>query len=126
MNKSAIGSSEDLEQEAVIEWCDLKRIPVVHIPNEGKRSAAYALRMKRMGLRPGFPDLFIPLARGNYHGLFIEMKYGDGRVSSDQKDWLELLSREGYRAAVCRGFDAAIKEITAYMRQGAIKSKSEE
>lgn len=86
MNKGAIGSNEDLEQEAVIEWCDIKRIPIVHIPNEGKRSAAYAARLKRMGLRPGFPDLFIPVVRGRYHGLFIEMKYGGGRLSADQKD----------------------------------------
>lgn len=54
--------TETGEQEAVIEYCAWRRIPVVHIPNEGKRSAAYAAQMKRMGLAKGFPDLFIPVA----------------------------------------------------------------
>ena len=95
----------------------------VHIPNEGKRSAAYAARLKRMGMRPGFPDLFIPLARGIYHGLFIEMKYAGGRASGAQEGWLRLLSREGYAVSICYGFDEAKRIIEKYERLGAAKSE---
>ena len=109
-------SSEDLEQEAVVAWCDLKHIPIVHIPNEGKRSVSYAARLKRMGLRSGFPDLFVPLARGIYHGLFIEMKYGSGRASGAQEGWLRLLSREGYAVSICYGFDEARHVIEKYLK----------
>ena len=109
-------SSEDLEQEALISWCEVKQIPIVHIPNEGKRSASYAAKMKRMGLRAGFPDLFIPIARGRYHGLFIEMKYGNGRASGAQQHWLRLLSREGYAVSICYGFDAARHSIEKYLK----------
>lgn len=117
VKKPALTSSEDAEQEAVVEYCDLLHIPIVHIPNEGKRSLSYAARMKRMGLRSGFPDLFVTLARGGYHGLFIEMKYGNNKTTKEQKEWLELLAAEGYACAVCYGAAEAIKIIESYNRR---------
>ena len=103
------------EQEAIIEYCAWKHIPVVHIPNEGKRSAAYAAQMKRMGLAKGFPDLFIPVARSGFHGLMIELKRDKkARPTEAQRAWVEYLNRAGYRAAVCHGADAAIEEIKNY------------
>ena len=115
--KPIYASSEDAEQEAVVEYCDLLHIPIVHIPNEGKRSLSYAARMKRMGLRSGFPDLLVPLARGGYHGLFIEMKYGKNKTTKEQKEWLERLSAEGYACAVCYNAAEAIKTIESYNRR---------
>ena len=117
VKKPVYASSEDAEQEAVVEYCDLLHIPIVHIPNEGKRSLSYAARMKRMGLRSGFPDLLIPLARGGYHGLFIEMKYGKNKTTKEQKEWLERLSAEGYACAVCYNAAEAIKTIESYNRR---------
>ena len=117
VKKPVYASSEDAEQEAVVEYCDLLHIPIVHIPNEGKRSLSYAARMKRMGLRSGFPDLLVPLARGGYHGLFIEMKYGKNKTTKEQKEWLELLSAEGYACAVCYNAAEAIKTIESYNRR---------
>ena len=117
VKKPVYASSEDAEQEAVVEYCDLLHIPIVHIPNEGKRSLSYAARMKRMGLRSGFPDLLVPLARGKYHGLFIEMKYGKNKTTKEQKEWLERLSAEGYACAVCYNAAEAIKTIESYNRR---------
>lgn len=116
VKRNVLPSSETAEQITVVEYCDIKNIPVVHIPNEGKRSQAYGASLKRMGLRKGFPDLFIPVVRGNHHGLFIEMKYGKGKTTEDQKKWLSLLSSEGYACAVCYNADEAIKTIGSYMR----------
>ena len=117
VKKPVYNSSEDAEQEAVVEYCDLLHIPIVHIPNEGKRSLSYAARMKRMGLRSGFPDLLVPLARGGYHGLFIEMKYGKNKTTKEQKEWLDRLSAEGYACAVCYNAAEAIKTIESYNRR---------
>ena len=117
VKKTVYASSEDAEQEAVVEYCDLLHIPIVHIPNEGKRSLNYAARMKKMGLRRGFPDLLVPLARGGYHGLFIEMKYGKNKTTKEQKEWLERLSAEGYACAVCYNAAEAIKTIENYNRR---------
>lgn len=107
--------TENGEQEAVIEYCAWKHIPIVHIPNEGKRSAAYAAQMKRMGLAKGFPDLFIPVAISGFHGLFIELKRDRKAKATDtQKAWLEYLNKAGYRAAVCHGSEEAMREIENY------------
>lgn len=111
------GRSEGTEQEAVVEFCDWLKIPVVHIPNEGPRSASYGARLKRMGMRKGFPDLFIPLARLGYHGLFIEMKYGKGKTTMEQDEWLARLSSAGYAVKVCKGAEAAKQAILRYTRE---------
>ncbi len=111
-------SNELQEQVAVVEYCDLHGIVIVHIPNEGKRSVVTGAQLKRAGMRPGFPDLFLPYSRGKYHGLFIEMKYGNGKTSADQEWWLATLSREGYAVCVCYGFDVAVRRIREYLRIG--------
>jgi hypothetical protein len=113
--KELYRSSEGAEQEAVIEYCDLMHIPAVHVANEGKRSKSYGAKLKRMGLRRGFPDIIVFCAKGKYHGLAIEMKYDKGKTSKDQEEWLRTLSSEGYACAVCYGADEAIKIIERYI-----------
>lgn len=76
--------SEAQEQEAVIEWCDWKHIPIFAIPNGGKRDAREAAHMKRQGVRAGVPDLCVPVARGGFHGLYIEMKVGKNKPTDKQ------------------------------------------
>lgn len=108
--------SEASEQRAVVEYCDLKGIPVFHIPNGGYRNKAEAAHLKAQGVRPGVPDLCVPVARYGYHGLFIEMKAKkNGRVSAYQQRWLALLRENGYCAYVCNGADSAIKLLKQYM-----------
>lgn len=108
--------TEDDVQVAVVEYCDLMHIVCVHIPNESKRSAAYGAKMKRMGLRKGFPDIFIPTARRDFHGLFIELKRDRlAYPKKEQREWIEYLNRQGYRAVICWGVDEAINEIRKYM-----------
>ena len=109
--------SEAEEQITVVEYCDLKRIPVYHVPNEAKRSPQGGLYMRRLGLRAGVPDLCIPVARGKYHSLYIEMKTKKGRVTERQADWIELLREQGMCAYVCHGADNAIALIDLYMAE---------
>lgn len=109
--------SETEEQIAVIEYCDLRGILCVHIPNEGKRSEISGAILKREGLRKGFPDLFFPIPSRGYHGLFIEMKSRSGKVSAEQDEWLKILSENGYAVRVCYSADAAIETITKYLQE---------
>jgi hypothetical protein len=105
---------EEDEQIAVVQWCDIVGIPVIHVPNEGKRSPSMGAKLKRMGLRSGVPDLFIPRSRGGYHGLFVEMKVGSNNPTERQKEWIRLLNQEGYACAVCYSFEEAIEVIGSY------------
>lgn len=84
-------------------------------PNAGKRTPRQGAYMKAEGLRPGVPDLMLPVARGGFHGLFIELKAEKGRMNPNQEEWLHNLSEQGYMAVMCRGWDAARKTIESYL-----------
>ena len=107
--------SEYDEQCAVVEYCDLKGYPCIHVANEGKRNPATAERLKKSGMRPGFPDLLIPMARGAYHSLFIEMKADGGKPTGEQVEWIHRLREQGMCAWVCIGAVSAIEIIDRYM-----------
>ena len=115
--------SESQEQKWLFEWARLRERAVpelkllFHIPNEGKRTKATGGKMVAEGLKSGVPDLFLPVARGCFHGLFIEMKrVKGGRVSLSQHDWITELVRQGYRCVICRGWEEAKDEIERYLK----------
>ncbi len=87
-----------------------------HIPNGGKRSKAEAGRFKAMGVKPGVPDIHLPVPRGPYHSLYIELKAPKGRVSENQADWLADLNRYGNKAVVCYGWEQAA--LLASLQEG--------
>lgn len=113
---------EDTEQELVIRWSigQIGTWPelalLYHPANGGKRGKQEAAKFKRMGVKPGVPDLCLPVARGGFHGLYVEMKRRDGgRVSSEQRTWLAHLTAQGYRALVAEGHEQAIALIRDYL-----------
>jgi len=114
--------TESEHQIALFKWAEYSKgkYPELellhHIPNGGKRSALTATILKREGVKAGVPDLFLPVARGGYHGLYIEMKKEGGRLSKNQKRWIKELIKQGYRAAVCFGFEPARKELLNYLK----------
>jgi hypothetical protein len=120
---------EEDEQIAFVGWCRLNGILVHHCANElGGSTAAIKARgrkMKRLGTSKGFPDLlvFIPVygATGDidaYQMCAIEMKRKTGgRVSIEQKEWLEVLQASGVMSAVCKGADEAIEFIEAIRKE---------
>lgn len=117
--------TEAQEQTAIFQWAAMMegRIPELrclhHIPNGGSRNAIEARHLKEQGVKPGIPDIFLPVARGGYHGLYIEMKRRKGgRVSIEQKKMLLALRAQGYRVEVCRGWEEARDVICEYLREG--------
>jgi len=102
------------QQEAIrSKWPELKLL--FHIPNERICSVQQGANLKRMGVKRGVPDLCLPVARGVYHGLFIEMKTESGTATSDQKWWGDQLKEQGYMWAVCKGWESAVKLLEIYL-----------
>ena len=66
------------------------------------------------GMLKGVPDLFLPVPRGNYAGLYIEMKHGDNKPTPEQARFLQESVDCGYQAAVCWSAAEAIAVIKAY------------
>lgn len=84
-------------------------------PNGGKRHIGVAKKLKKEGVRAGVPDLFLPCAKKGYHGFFIEMKAEKGIVSEAQKNWIRLLSEQGFKVDVCYGWEAAKDALIEYL-----------
>jgi len=92
---------------------------LIHPPNGGFRKNAFeGWRLKQAGVRAGVSDLFLPIARGGYFGLWIEFKAAppnNAPVSDNQKKWLELMAAQGYATHICLGVEAAMKVLDEYM-----------
>ena len=121
----SLTADEYSEHKALIEWIEYRKKTTpdldmyFHPANGGERTARAGALLKPLGVRPGVPDLFLMVPRGGYHGLAIELKRkGGGRVSPEQKDWIERLNAQGYRATVCFGWNDARQTIEAYLGQG--------
>jgi hypothetical protein len=127
--KASRTGTEDMHQMELIRWAKKAVIGGIevaeylfHIPNGGKRSIATAKRLKAMGVKAGVSDLFLPVPRGGYPGLWIELKAEGGRTSEEQDDWLEKMRVQGYRVAVCVGWLAAKELITEYLHANSKKA----
>ena len=116
--------AETWEQENVIKWSQQPSIRekfpelalLFHIPNERDDKVQAAI-LKKMGVKKGVPDLFLPFPSGRYHGLFIEMKALDGKASDNQMWWIAHLQANGYACAVCYGWQKAVDVLLWYLNQ---------
>lgn len=76
-----------------------------------------AKKAKAAGMKAGYPDIFLPVSRQGYHGLFIELKkQKGGRLTTGQRRWLMNLQGQGYYACVAKGADAAKEVLIKYVR----------
>lgn len=85
------------------------------VPNGGDRHPAVAAKMKAEGVKPGVPDYLLPVARGGFHGLALELKTATGSASREQKQWISDFREQGYRAEVCKGWEQAFNTIKEYL-----------
>ncbi len=119
---------ESAEQEALFSWAEysLGKYPELkllhHIPNGGQRNVHEAASLKRQGVKAGVPDLCLPVARGGFHGLYIELKAGNNKPTEKQKEWLRDLKEQGYCTAVCYGSGEAINVIKQYLNLKELKA----
>ena len=116
---------EASEQAALFQWSKVMSIKesrlqwLFAIPNgTAASSPAEAVKAKRTGRKKGVPDLFLPVPIREYHGLFVELKRRNGRMSDlsdEQSQWIQTLTEQGYKTAVCFGWEDAAKTISIYL-----------
>lgn len=115
-------ASESQEQQALFRWAQfntgmMPELWLLHKNcNDGKRTLAAGAKAKAEGLKPGLPDVHLPVARGGYHSLWIELKVGTNKPSENQKEWIERLREQGNCAEVCYGWVDAAAIITGYLK----------
>lgn len=112
---------EHQEQVKIFNWTKkhCKKYPELSflfaIPNGGRRHYGTAVKLKREGVKSGLPDLFLPVSRNKYHGLFIELKVKKNKPSGNQLIWHLALKKLGYKVNVCYGFEETIKVLKQYL-----------
>ena len=110
--------AEDRLQIAVAEYLDLA-LPSdalwFHPANGGSRNVREAAKLKRMGVKPGVPDICI-VWRGR--AIFIELKTATGRMSNVQTEMARALILAGAVFTVCRSVD----EVSDFLA-GAVNMK---
>lgn len=114
---------EAIEQAKVIAWAKANErnypyLWLLHCSLNGvKMTKAQAGRAVAQGMKKGVADLFLPVKKGVYSGLYIEMKSEKGRTSIDQSKFLKAVSDNGYSAFVCYSAVEAIDKIKSYYNQ---------
>ena len=74
--------------------------------------------MKAEGVVPGVPDLFLMHSAGQYHGLYIEMKFGKNGLSSEQINFFLQAEKEGFKCVTCWSFEEFQNEVEKYLSLG--------
>lgn len=113
---------EHKAQVEVFKWADtnMQRYPDLKWLNPSltgmyMQNPLQAYRAKAAGLKKGYPDLFLPVRKGKYIGLFIELKIKGNHPTVEQKEWLEHLKTQGNRTCVGYGSEETIKMLEEYL-----------
>ena len=116
---------ESAHQAQVVEWSrwayktgKYPMLNMLHCSLNGvKLTKTQAVIAKSQGMLSGVPDLFLPVPRGKYHGLYIEMKHGTNTLTDNQKKFLKNAANVGYAVSVCYSAQEAIKRIEDYYNE---------
>lgn len=122
----AVLGTEAEHQRALFAWANGARraypeLRWLHASANGMpaRSPKSAAMMVAQGMRTGVPDVCLPVPRGGFAGLWIELKRpGRHATSPVQREWLSGLAALGYRTELCVGWDAARELIVEYLSGG--------
>jgi len=94
------------------------------IPNGGFRHKITAGRLKAEGTKAGVPDIHLPIPKGGYASLYVELKSGDStnkKGSPAQRRWIELSSLYGNYSVIAIGWREASDIIERYICGEIIK-----
>jgi len=103
-------TEEQIQQAFVAQMAFMHRKDVIvsHTANEGKIPVQYRMKLKRMGLFNGFPD--ITIIWGNKHG-YLEFKSKKGTLTDEQKWFQAHCKKHDIPHAVPRSAEQAMDAL---------------
>lgn len=108
-------------QQAIVKWarfqaCTLPELQLLYaVPNGANVSTPNRIRLVAEGLRKGIPDLHLPIARGEFNSLYIEVKTEKGKLSKDQEEMFNQLELFGNKVVIVRSLFQGIHVLTTYL-----------
>ena len=136
LEQLAKSGTEHAHQTALFAWCALSvgkhpELKWFHaIPNGGSRGDTQRSQqinggmMKAEGVKKGVADCFLPVKRGIWAGLYIEMKKPDlkpkrldskGGLSDEQIAFGEFVKSQGFGWIVCYSWIEAKEILEKYL-----------
>ena len=112
--KPYYGKESDF-QETCCRYLDQLGVLWHHCPNGGSRNPREGSALKRQGVKAGFPDVAIYEPKGEFKGLFIEIKNSKGKMSVNQTVWLNRLQDRGYMVYKTNSLDEFIHIVDNYL-----------
>jgi hypothetical protein len=116
INIPGLKISEHEIQCSIVQWARLKKLTMlIAIPNGGLRNIIVAKKLKMEGVVSGVSDLFFAYPMNGFHGLWIEVKTKNGKLSSSQDLWIKNMKFFGYKAEGVRSVNEGINLISDYI-----------
>ncbi len=112
---------ESKEQASLIQWARLSinkypELVYLHCSlNSVQLSSIQDKIAKSQGMIKGIPDLFLPVRRGTYSGLYIEMKIKGNELTLEQEKFLSYVESQGYCVDVCYNWIEAKNTLINYL-----------
>lgn len=109
-------------QCSIVQWASIheRQYPELKwlyaIPNGSYKSAKSAKEFQEEGLKSGVPDLCLPIPRGGYGALYIELKSPTGKLSENQRKWLQGLMDVGNLCLEARTYERVTQVILDYLK----------
>jgi hypothetical protein len=120
---------EHAEAKAFMKWVKLNEAAhpelkwLFAVPNGGDRNVIVAAKMKAEGVKKGVPDYIWPVCAGRFPGMVIELKrIGLGKVSAEQRKWMDHYESQSWYVRTCYGADEAIDAVKAYLSVLRVKN----
>jgi len=115
--------SEALHQQALFQWARnpaiVKTYPDIDLlegtMNGVKLTIGQAGKAKAAGMLKGVHDVRLPVARGGYFGLSIEMKFGRNKMTDEQIWYANRLTENGWFVHTAYNWQAASFVIEWYL-----------
>ncbi|WP_238785471.1 VRR-NUC domain-containing protein [Blattabacterium cuenoti] len=109
---------EQLLHNSVCNYLDYKYPDIFyfHPHNEGNRSFYERFLIKVMRLRPGMPDLLIPMPNKGMTGMALEFKIKPNKLTKNQIKVINILNSYNWSVNTCYCFDQAKTYIDEYLK----------
>ncbi len=92
--------------------------------NGVRLTKAQAGKARAAGMLKGSHDVKLPVARGPYVGLSIEMKFGRNKPTDEQEWYAKRLREEGWRVEFCWDWTEARGIVIEYLTQADLFDKA--